>query len=103
MYTQKQLLALLAEEFDMPVTRVYRLIKRYHEVLINDLVKEHRIEIPALGVFAVHVRPKHTTTHPKTGESVVIPKKKALRYRSCRPLRRRLNPKEAAKGSRKKG
>ena len=78
----------------MPVTRVYKLIQRYHDVLVDDLVKEHRIEIPALGVFGVHVRQKHTTVHPKTGQPIVIPKKKAVRYRSARELRRRLNPKD---------
>ena len=93
MHTQKELLALLAEEFDMPATRVYRLVQRYHAVLVTDLLKDHRIEIPALGVFGVHIRPKHTTVHPKTGEPVVVPKRKAVRYRSCRELRRRLNPK----------
>lgn len=92
MHTQKQLLAILAEEFDMPVTRVYRLIQRYHEVLVDDLIKEQRIEIPALGVFGIQVRAKHTTKHPKTGETITIPKKKAIRYRSARELRRRLNP-----------
>ena len=93
MHTQKQLLAILAEEFDMPFTRVYKLIQRYHDILLDDLVKDHRIEIPALGVFGVHVRPKHTTIHPKTGQPVVVAKKKAVRYRSARELRRRLNPK----------
>ena len=96
MHTQKQLLAILSEEFNLPVTRVYNLIQRYHEVLVNDLVKEQRIEIPALGVFGVHVRPKHSTVHPKTGETIVIPKRKAVRYRSARELRRRLNPKDAS-------
>lgn len=91
--TQKEIIEQLAEEFRLPVTRTHELVKRYFEIMTADLVgKAKRIEIPALGVFAVHVRPKRKTVHPKTGKPIVIPAKKAVRYRSARELRRKLNP-----------
>lgn len=101
MATQKEIHQLLAEEFQIPVLRTQQLLHRYLQIMTTQLVQEQRIEIPDLGVFAIHTRPKRKTLHPKTGKPITIEEKKAVRYRSARELRRRLNPPKPAKAPRK--
>ena len=67
---------------------------RLIEEFTLELIHHQRAEMAGLGVFAIDVRPEHTTQHPATGQPITIPAKKAIRYRSARPLRRRLNPKD---------
>lgn len=100
MATQKEIHQRLAEEFQIPVLRTQQLLHRYLEIMTTQLIQEQRIEIPDLGVFAVHIRPKRKTQHPKTGQPIVIEEKKAVRYRSARELRRRLNPVKPKKKTR---
>jgi nucleoid DNA-binding protein len=94
--TQKQIIDAVGKELKLSV----RVGRRFYERLIaeftKELIKQGRVEMAGLGVFGVNLRPEHQTTHPKTGQKITIPAKKAVRYRSSRDLRRRLNPKTEA-------
>lgn len=90
--TQKQIIDAVAKEFRLPIRKGRAIYARLIEEFTQELIHSNRIEMAGLGVFAVDVRPEHTTVHPSTGQPITIPTKKAVRYRSARPLRRRLNP-----------
>ena len=50
-----------------------------------------RDRLRGLGTFAVHQRPARDTFHPKTGEPVHIPERKAIRYRASKELKDMIN------------
>ena len=57
----------------------------------EDLRETGRSELRGLGTFAVHQRPARDTFHPKTGEPVHIPERKAIRYRASKELKDLIN------------
>lgn len=90
--TQKQIIDAISKDFRLPIRKGRAIYARLIEEFTLELIHSNRIEMAGLGVFAVDIRPEHTTVHPSTGQPVTIPTKKTVRYRSARPLRRRLNP-----------
>ena len=92
--TQKQIIDSISKEFRLPVRKGRAIYARLIEEFTAELINHKRTEMGGLGVFAVDTRPEHTTLHPKTGQTITIPAKNAIRYRSARPLRRRLNPQD---------
>jgi len=95
--TQKQIIDAISKDFRLPIRKGRAIYARLIEEFTLELIHWNRIEMAGLGVFAVDVRPEHTTQHPATGQPITIPTKKAIRYRSARPLRRRLNPESPEK------
>ena len=92
--TQKQIIDAISKEFHLTVRKGRAFYARLIEEFTLELIHHKRAEMAGLGVFAIDARPEHTTQHPATGQPITIPAKKAIRYRSARPLRRRLNPKD---------
>lgn len=90
--TQQELADALAAELGLSLRTSRRYLHRLLELVADDLVETGRVELRGLGIFAVHVRPRRRTTHPGTGKPIVIPEKRAIRYRSSVTLRRQLNP-----------
>jgi integration host factor subunit beta len=59
--------------------------------MISALSQGSRIEVRGFGTFAVSVRPERMGRNPKTGESVLVPKKKVLHFKCGKDLRNKLN------------
>jgi integration host factor subunit beta len=55
------------------------------------LEQQNRVEIRGFGSFSVHTRPSRVGRNPKTGESVVIPKKSVPHFKPGKELRERVN------------
>jgi len=90
--TQKQIIDAISKELEIPVRLGRTFFQEIVQQFTAELVRQGRMEMAGLGTFAVQVRPKHTTTHPTTGQQVTVPIRRTVRYRSARRLRQRLNP-----------
>ena len=59
--------------------------------MVSSLVAGRRIEIRGFGSFAVNLRPARVGRNPKTGESVLVPKKKVPHFKCGKDLKLKLN------------
>lgn len=91
--TQKQIIDSISKRLGLSIRTGRKFYERLIHEFTEELIHQNRVEMAGLGVFGINVRPRHQTTHPKTGKKITIAEKKAVRYRSSRDLRRRLNPK----------
>lgn len=99
--TQQQLADSLADELGLTKRTARTFVQRLVELVADDLVNTERIELRGLGIFAVHTIPERQIVHPGTGQPITIPARSAVRYRSSASLRRRLNPPEPKRKSRR--
>lgn len=58
------------------------------------LKKGEKIEIRGFGNFRLKERQPRKARNPKTGESVDVPQKKAIRFKAGKALKEALNPPE---------
>ena len=89
---QKHLADQIAAEMNLSVRQGRAFVSRMLELIQVDLVEHGRCELRGLGTFAVFERPERQTTHPVTGQPVVIPARRGVRYRSSKKLKELLNP-----------
>jgi nucleoid DNA-binding protein len=89
----------VSRDLGLPLEVGRRFLDGVLDKLTLAILGDGRIEIRGLGSFTVHRRPERRTRHPKTGAPIVIPARRAVRYRSSSLLRRRLNPPQEGSGS----
>jgi nucleoid DNA-binding protein len=62
------------------------------ELIKKRLVSEGEFVLPGVGVLVVRTRAARTGRNPRTGQTLRIPRRKAVRFRAYRDLRAALNP-----------
>jgi len=70
------------------------IIETVFESIRDALNKGEKIEIRGFGNFRLKERQPRKARNPKTGESVEVPQKKAVRFKAGKALREALNPSE---------
>lgn len=45
------------------------------------------VRINGLGTFSILERKEHTARNPKTGEAIVVPKRKVIKFVACQDLK----------------
>jgi nucleoid DNA-binding protein len=88
---QKELAAILGAEFDLTWREGLRLLRRFVELIEEDVVKTGRCDLRGVGVLASFERPERWVSHPTTGEKILIPKTVGVRFRAAKRLRDKLN------------
>ncbi len=66
-------------------------VKTILEQMIEALERDERIEIRGFGSFSLHKRPARKGRNPKTGETVILPKKFVPHFKPGKELRERVN------------
>ena len=89
---QKTLADQLAAEMNLSIRQGRAFVSRLLDLIQEGLAEEGRCELRGLGTFAVFERPARQTIHPVTGEPVLIPARRGVRYRSSKQLKELLNP-----------
>lgn len=81
--THKRLISTqLAKKYRIPPTTVYKVIQGTLDAIINILAKEGRLELRRFGVFLVKTRKARPARNPKTGEPVMIPRRKVVVFKA---------------------
>jgi len=89
--TEKELADAISRKLKLSVRTGREYLRLLLSMVRDDLHDTGRSELRGLGTFAVHVRPARDTFHPKTGEPVHIPERKAVRYRASKELKELIN------------
>ncbi len=67
-------------------------VETVFESIKEALKKGEKIEIRGFGNFRLKERQPRKARNPKTGESVEVPQKKAIRFKAGKALKEALNP-----------
>ncbi len=92
--TRSQLIQrLAAQNPDLTDRELERLVSAIFETIAAGLARGDRIEIRGFGSFTVKEYAPRVGRNPRTGETVHVPAKRRLYFRSGKELRSRLNAK----------
>jgi nucleoid DNA-binding protein len=79
--TKKELAKAIADELNLPQETAKKAVQRVFDGIIHALVKEGRIELRDFGVFEVKRRKPRKARNPRSGESVEVPERVAVRFK----------------------
>lgn len=89
---KRELASAIAQELDLPPGDVARVLDALFDRMADTLLEDGRLEVTGFGLFAVHSLAARRTYVPSRKETIVIPARRAVRFREARELRERLNP-----------
>ena len=75
-------------------TRVEKIYDEIFKTIAEALAKEDRVHIPTFGVFNVKWRKEKVGRNPRTGEPVLIPPKRVVKFTPAKALQEKINQKE---------
>ncbi len=79
--TKKDIIDRIAERTGMKRTDVKEAVQLFLDEMIHELGKGNRLEFRDFGVFEVRERAARTAQNPKTLEQVVVPARRAVRFK----------------------
>jgi len=80
--TKRDIVLWIAKRMGMQETDVRRIVQMTLDNIIEVLVTEGRIELRNFGVYEVKTRKPKKARNPKTGESVMVPSRKAVTFKA---------------------
>ena len=89
--TKLELLAQLAEDAGLTKAQANQVLDSIITQTTNSLKTEGRFTLAGLGTFDVTKREKRSARNPRTGETIEIPARNAIRFRPARGLKDSVN------------
>ena len=90
--TRSALIEKVAERVDgLTLKQTEIVVETVFESVKESLKKGEKIEIRGFGNFRLKERQPRKARNPKTGESVDVPQKKAIRFKAGKALKEALN------------
>ena len=90
--TKSELVDILATKYThIAVRDVENAVRQMTDTLATKLVDDERIEIRGFGSFTLRKRAARKGRNPKTGESVMVPRKAMVHFKPGKELRERVN------------
>jgi integration host factor subunit beta len=90
--TKKELIDRISERTQTKRVIVKRIIQSFLDEIVRELCeKNNRLEFRDFGVFEVKERSARTAQNPKTLEKVTVPAKRAIKFKTGRLMKNKLN------------
>ena len=90
--TKKELIDRIAERTQAKRVIVKRIIQSFLDEIVRELCeKNNRLEFRDFGVFETRTRAVRTAQNPKTLEKVAVPPKRAVKFKTGRLMKNKLN------------
>lgn len=90
--TKSELIARLAERYPQLVAKdADYAVNTMLDAMSQALASGNRIEIRGFGSFALNHRPPRVGRNPKSGEKVLVPKKRVPHFKAGKELRERVD------------
>ncbi len=90
--TKSELIARLAERYPQLVAKdADYAVNTILDAMSQALASGNRIEIRGFGSFALNHRPPRVGRNPKSGEKVLVPKKRVPHFKAGKELRERVD------------
>ena len=88
--TKKDLVVKIAEETELKQIDVKKIIQRTLDRIIEALTRGETVELRNFGIFKVKSRKSRVGRNPKTGETVPIPEKRIVSFKSGMVMKNRV-------------
>jgi nucleoid DNA-binding protein len=89
--TKNDMVAEIAKRMNMPQTDVKRIVQMVLDGITEVLVTEGRLELRNFGIFEMKSRKPRKARNPKTGETVMVPARKAVTFTAGKFMKDRVN------------
>ena len=90
--TKKELIDRIAESTQAKRIVVKRIVQSFLDEVVNELVKDNRLEFRDFGVFETKSRAARVAQNPKTLERVHVPAKRTVKFKMGRLMKQKLAP-----------
>lgn len=80
--TKKDIIMKISEDTGLKQVEVKEVVQRTFDMIIGRLRSGGKVELRNFGIFKVKVRKGRVGRNPRTGESVSIPDKKVVSFKS---------------------
>ena len=80
--TKKDIIMKISEETGLKQVDVKEVVQRTFDIIIESLRRGDNIELRNFGIFKVKTRKGRVGRNPRTGDSVSIPDKKVVSFKS---------------------
>ena len=90
MSTKKEIVKEVSEQANLTQTEVKSIIQTTFDVILAALVRGEKVELRNFGVFMVKDRAERRARNPRTGEEVIVPKKRVVIFRPGRMMDTRI-------------
>jgi len=80
--TKKDIIMKIAEETELKQIEVKEVVQRTFDIIIESLRNDDKVELRNFGIFRVKTRKGRVGRNPRTGDSVSIPDKKVVSFKS---------------------
>ena len=88
--TKKDFVDRITEKTGQRRGEVKRTVQLFLDEMIDELTNGNRLEFRDFGVFEVRARAARTAQNPKTLEQVIVPARRAVRFKIGRLMRERI-------------
>jgi nucleoid DNA-binding protein len=88
--TRKDIIRVISEELGLPQLQTSRIVHDLFDAIVNTVAKNGRIELRNFGVFEVRWRKARKARNPRTGETVMVPKRCTVIFKPGRALEKRV-------------
>jgi integration host factor subunit beta len=88
--TKKEMTDHIADSINEKRTAVKNIIQRFLDEIVDELSKGNRLEFRDFGVFMVRLRKSRMARNPRTSESVPVPVKCCVKFKTGRQMRDRV-------------
>jgi len=89
--TKKDLANILNKTLGISLRETERIVDRFFDLIIKDLSKGKNVKLPGFGSIKIQNRQSRIGRNPRTGDSIKIPKRKAIVFRASKNLKKKLN------------
>ena len=85
--TKFDLVQAVSKKFKITFSQADDIVSYIYETIVKAVATGERVIIPGLGVFTVKERKAKKARNPRTGEEVLIPKRKVVVFRAAKSLK----------------
>lgn len=89
--SKRQLARTVAKETGLTQVQALAVTEALLEAMSKAIVEHERLELRNFGIFEVAQQGKRKLKHPVTGEPVLVPAQKVVRFRASKALKQSLN------------
>ena len=86
MTTKRDIVKQIAIKHAIPQSDAKEVVQSFLDTVIDVLTKEGRLELRDFGIFQVKKRAERRARNPKTGESVIVPPRNVVTFKSGKLL-----------------
>ncbi|MEZ6086626.1 MAG: HU family DNA-binding protein [Pirellulaceae bacterium] len=88
--TKKDIVKTISEEVGLTQSQIKTIVQKTFDAIVDNLVKEERIELRNFGVFEVKMRAARKARNPRTGKQVNVPAKYVVTFKPGKEMEARV-------------